>query len=87
MEQRFSDELVGKLQPVIDLGNDDVFPKMREGAQNTVELAKEIGSASLEKTATALDESAGIMIKNFTELFECLEKLMEYYKRLEQALN
>lgn len=87
MAQVYDAEVAQKLQPIVDFANDGVFPKMREGAQNTVDLAKEIGSASLERTANALVESSGSMSKLFDELFECIGKLQEYYKKLDAALG
>lgn len=87
MAQNFDTEVAAKLQPIIDLGNDDVMPKLKQGAESTIELAKEIGSASLERTSTALYESSDAMVKLFGELFECAEKYIEYNKRLESALG
>lgn len=87
MATTYNTELAKKMQPILDLATEEVFPKLREGAQNTVELAKEVGSASLERTATAAVDSADSMCKVFNELIECVEKFQEYNKRMEQALG
>lgn len=87
MAQTFDSELLPKLQAVVDLGKDDVFPKMRVGAQDAVELAKKIGSGSFEKSSNALVESIELTAKKFEELTEVLENVASYYKRLESALQ
>ena len=80
MGQSFDFSLIEKLQGIIDLGNDSVLPKLKTGAENTVELAKEVGSESLEKTAEGLVESSTAMCKVFTDLFDVCTELKAKYQ-------
>lgn len=87
MAQEFNTEVSKQLDAIIELGQEDVFGKMKAGLEATVEVAKETGSASLIKTAEASQEAADTTIRVFQSLLDSVQRYSEYNKKIEAALG
>ena len=86
MSQTFDTDVAAKLQPVLELGRDNVFKELRAGLEGAVEVAKESGSTKLQQTAESALDGTEAVVKVFESLFDCGEKYMEYLKRLDAAM-
>mgnify|MGYP004631270277 CR=1 FL=1 len=85
--QEFDFEVIEKLRKVIDFGNDSVLQKLKVASQNVVDVADEVGSASLKQTGTAFVDSTNAMINCFKDLFGVCEEYSTRLKKLEQGMG
>ena len=86
MAQTINTDVRTKLNAVIDLFKDDLFGKMRNGVQATLECAQTSGSEKLIKSCEAASEGTDAMIKVFDSLIECAERYSVQLQKLENAM-
>lgn len=86
MVQEYDDSV----NPKIEAANAEfaaLMPKMVEAVQATADLARANGLGQLEKSASGLVEATVSLKQVFQEMIECGEKLMEYNKRIAEAIG
>lgn len=81
------DEIVTKLQPVVDTCNDGVIAAIVPAAQEVEEIGKEVGSAKLEQSAGVVVEAATAFAKQLQEIAETTEAYIRNAKKMNEALN
>ena len=87
MAQAYNDELVPKINAVLDQFTGDTIPQLHTALENTEEVVNEVGSAKAKKSFANCKEGTVEVLKAIEELMESLTKLKEYYDKLDQALN
>jgi archaellum component FlaC len=87
MAQAYNDELVPKINAVLDQFTGDTIPQIHTALENTEEVVNEVGSAKAKKSFANCKEGTVEVLKAIEELMESLTKLKEYYDKLDQALN
>lgn len=87
MTQAYNDELVPKINAVLDQFTGDTIPQIHTALENTEEVVNEVGSAKAKKSFANCKEGTVEVLKAIEELMESLTKLKEYYDKLDQALN
>lgn len=87
MAQAYNDELVPKINVVLDQFTGDTIPQIHTALENTEEVVDEVGSAKAKKSFANCKEGTVEVLKAIEELMESLTKLKEYYDKLDQALN
>jgi archaellum component FlaC len=87
MAQAYNDELVPKINAVLDQFTGDTIPQIHTALENTEEVVDEVGSAKAKKSFANCKEGTVEVLKAIEELMESLTKLKEYYDKLDQALN
>ena len=87
MAQAYNDELVPKINAVLDQFTGDTIPQIHTALENTEEVVNEVGSAKAKKSFANCKEGTVEVLKAIEELMESLTKLKEYYNKLDQALN
>lgn len=87
MAQAYNDELVPKINAVLDQFTGDTIPQIHTALENTEEVVNEVGSAKAKRSFANCKEGTVEVLKAIEELMESLTKLKEYYDKLDQALN
>ena len=87
MAQAYNDELVPKINAVLDQFTGDTIPQIHAALENTEDVVNEVGSAKAKKSFANCKEGTAEVLKAIEELLESLTKLKEYYAKLDQALN
>ena len=87
MAQAYNDELVPKINAVLDQFTGATIPQIHTALENTEEVVNEVGSAKAKKSFANCKEGTVEVLKAIEELMESLTKLKEYYDKLDQALN
>lgn len=85
--QNFNTDIVPQLDAVTQFLRDDTFAKLRQGVEQTVEVAKQSGSAKFLKEAEAGQEATEALIREFSSLCECCDRYVAQAKKLEAGLN
>lgn len=84
--QQFDMETVDKLQKNIEVLR-NVFGGIKPAFEQSLELANSTGSSKMAAECESGLEAADTVVKQAEELFETLEKVIKYYKDLDEALN
>ena len=80
-------ELVPKIEAIKDIFNGETIPKIKAAIEGAEEICKEQGSVKLQKSVAACKEGIYQFLEVNSELLESFDKVVEYYKKTDAALN
>lgn len=87
MAQNINMELVPKIEAIKDIFNGETIPKIKAAIDGAEEICKEQGSVKLQKSVAACKEGIYQFLEVNSELLESFDKVVEYYKKTDAALN
>lgn len=87
MAQTYSEELVPKIDAVLDTFSGDTIPNIHAALENTEDVVGEIGSAKAKKSFESCKEGTSEVLAAIKELVDVLTKLKEQYVKMDAALN
>ena len=67
--------------------NGETIPKIKAAIEGAEEICKEQGSVKLQKSVAACKEGIYQFLEVNSELLESFDKVVEYYKKTDAALN